>query len=162
MTPACDPKRWKIWMIQNSTNRKIPKMLKSIFEISPPKGIHRFLIFSKRLILYFWGMPKRFYDHLIMFRISEVFLMFFHDFWNKTEKMSLAGVLKTSGLKKVLCLQRAWSTYLPAAVIVYKAPARIIFCTAAEARAAKWPPWAFNVPEAHRASSVWGIYIYIY
>ena len=48
------------------------------------------------------------------------------------------------GLEKVLWQQRAWSTYLRAAVIrgvkgvdVYKTLARIIFCAAAEARAAK-------------------------
>ena len=53
--------------------------------------------------------------------------------------MSLAVVLKTSGTKMLLWLQRAWSSDLRAAVIrgvknvdVYKTLARIIICARSE------------------------------
>ena len=79
----------------------------------------------------------------------------------------------TTGSEMLLCLQRAWSSYLRAAIIrgvksvdVYKTSARIMCFNGAEARATDWPSPAFKPPEPHLRKFVWGVntiqYIYIY
>ena len=100
MTPACDPKHWKIWINQKYKSMKRTKHIEQLL-----------LRFSGKLLFVFLALVKICFtiiENKHAWSIRKSFDGPFDNFWKK--KKSLEDVLYTSGSKMLLWLQRTLSS----------------------------------------------------
>ena len=91
MTPACDPKHWKLWIINKNHKLWKSQDVKTMFAmflnnenfvLSPRNKHFDFWDFRKSWFVGCWALFKRFYDHWKMLQIRKMLEVIDVDVWN--------------------------------------------------------------------------------